>query len=1537
MFSKENIESLHQVIDPVKNIEKYILYIEEWFNRKEENDQNKPLAVVSPDIYHGSTLLSHWIKFHEERDIKPNKDIIISHFSIKNQVENEYCYCIFKIVSQIKSLFNVKTRIQTDEEKLRMFFSYWLDIASQKISQVLFSLNQQQNQVHFLSFFSSEISDQMKIILVIDSIDFLIDGSEEKIVHTFLWFPKIFPKQFKVIVSCSSSHTDLVQNYQSQGVTLLKVDSCIHSLLSHFDQSQMEYMHPRLRESLKQYEKLKPNIRNDLGCIMAYKTAFLNSLEYLTNFEEGVDKIELYFEKIDISMANQFYQAQSFIDFCIKITMNRIPEIAPNISYETVKKILGVLQATNKGLNTQEVAEATETDEQICSSVINIFSPILLNNDGYYKIYFDQIREYICNLQDSQQKNFYSSLIMKFLHKQHFNIKKMHELFYQAKLSELWFKLKDYLTQIDNFILYYSYDENKYTIYRFWVLIEANGLDPIQEYVRSIEEYIVMHSPSDEDLFKIFFQISLFFYEFNEFEAYHTPEFRHPIIKGNFILEELGMLVEMKKLKMVCDNEENQNDFEIKAEPYSLEGLNVDIPKSRELAKQKLFNLAFELLSDNSKEKISRYITPDQLEQYIQPELSRVYNIQGIKKLIELIKELLKNYTQKQTKKETSKTLFSSSRSVKPSHQSQYYYKRWLWVYFTIASMNNKISYSDLMSVFSKYQFNAEADDLEKKYRDEALQVILNMKQKMLDNCNSQKKTQASTFYKSSQQQTNNKSIFQKQQTIMYQNTQTLQQNSVQSQNLFPQNSQFPQNSTFLNQTQNAENNLTQPSLSTKNTTFQENFSIKVVQYPSNSQKIQTEPNLTASQTTTSSFFNNSKLRTNYQCIQISILFSFFYFSQFQMIKKYSLFFDEKTNLYKKLKKFFLLKFLKEFGKTIGIGRSLSPHAQSANKNVIFMETSIFESELKSDSSFSSQMLQKNNTNQDSQFKRQQSMKKNNMQTTAQQFNIKRQMTFEKLQKSENDLGSILEQPSSPKLLPILRKNTMVQNEQSPDPLEKTNQNQSQLNQKSITTKSFFKSKSPERTNLQSLQESISKAIIATVKQTENKDIIILPKLKEQLNISTDKELEFLQKQNQLMQKEYDSLVYENMNLAKQLKVIQKMDANYPNSNLIEESKDSLQKMQERIEKMTERLNENQAQCARINNIISICYRNKITNAENLNIFNSQLQNLTKMENYERDLAKDIQDRNANFVRMNHECLKILQERIHNHESIIIQIKNSFQMKSKINDMMDKGIFLFKFISHYNLFIYVSLFDIADQVIKNEDDNHSLHNKLEMQSFKDKQLKLTSIQKKINQKIQNLQKEIDQIEEAIYPLKFDDTFYESKQYKVFLEKQEKKNRLKFLISTQLEEIEQLKVQLQCSTNQINLLKKALGENKKFQNSQSTSSNQDYEQEETIKLEDRPIYELKQLKDQLAEQLQIDLKQNRIYQSSMLLCLLSLNNSYKTCGIFRNYGAGSIKLPSHFSFAELTKDLIDKDKFIKAHLLPEQYEQYILGKIDVQDI
>lgn len=76
-------------------------------------------------------------------------------------------------------------------------------------------------------------------------------------------------------------------------------------------------------------------------------------------------------------------------------------------------------------------------------------------------------------------KNMFSGLIMKYLHKQHFNIKKMHELFYQARMSEMWFKLKDYLTQIDNFILYFSFDENKYIIYRFWVMIEANGLDPV--------------------------------------------------------------------------------------------------------------------------------------------------------------------------------------------------------------------------------------------------------------------------------------------------------------------------------------------------------------------------------------------------------------------------------------------------------------------------------------------------------------------------------------------------------------------------------------------------------------------------------------------------------------------------------------------------------------------------------------------------------------------------------------------------------------------------------------------------------------------------------------------------------------------------------------------------------------------------------------------------------------------------------------------------------------------------------------------------
>lgn len=76
-----------------------------------------------------------------------------------------------------------------------------------------------------------------------------------------------------------------------------------------------------------------------------------------------------------------------------------------------------------------------------------------------------------------------------------------------------------------------------------WVrLQQLEQFDPVFEYNKAIEAYSSHYYPKEEDLYKIIFQISIFFKEYAEFENAKTPKFRHPLIKGEVgHLQEIGI------------------------------------------------------------------------------------------------------------------------------------------------------------------------------------------------------------------------------------------------------------------------------------------------------------------------------------------------------------------------------------------------------------------------------------------------------------------------------------------------------------------------------------------------------------------------------------------------------------------------------------------------------------------------------------------------------------------------------------------------------------------------------------------------------------------------------------------------------------------------------------------------------------------------------------------------------------------------------------------------------------------------------------
>jgi hypothetical protein len=86
-----------------------------------------------------------------------------------------------------------------------------------------------------------------------------------------------------------------------------------------------------------------------------------------------------------------------------------------------------------------------------------------------------------------------------------------------------------------------------------WVRLEQlEQFDPVFEYNKAIETYTSHYYPKEEDLYRIIFQLSMFFKEYAEFENPKTPAFRHPLIKGEVdSLEAIGIYEELKGLAMI--------------------------------------------------------------------------------------------------------------------------------------------------------------------------------------------------------------------------------------------------------------------------------------------------------------------------------------------------------------------------------------------------------------------------------------------------------------------------------------------------------------------------------------------------------------------------------------------------------------------------------------------------------------------------------------------------------------------------------------------------------------------------------------------------------------------------------------------------------------------------------------------------------------------------------------------------------------------------------------------------------------------------
>jgi len=347
-------------------------------------------------------------------------------------------------------------------------------------------------------------------------------------------------------------------------------------------------------------------------------------------------------------------------------------------------------------------------------------------------------------------------------------IRKLEEQTIHYFLSQQHFLLKQTISDIESFLLLFN-PYTKYDLCRYWQFLEDRGYDPVVEYNKRLESFDLHYTPLPRELFTIILQISRFFKEFAEFETRSTPAFRHPYIKGKVVqggqtdqmdssgpvdifsflnpdstlspvspsphplgifqlddeemddiaehtnngksdqrdnvteyLESIGLLDEINKMSMTATitTTDSKGDMSIQpASPYisDHEKLNVAIPN-----KQVQFKKHFQDEIETSRQK-KALIDPQQMEDISQAN----GHIDDPHRYIPII-SLFEGSASPETNFDDALKVMSEIdlhiESIKPP--SFYYYKRWLWIMFPWACLQNDSNFNFSSMISKCYSSN---------------------------------------------------------------------------------------------------------------------------------------------------------------------------------------------------------------------------------------------------------------------------------------------------------------------------------------------------------------------------------------------------------------------------------------------------------------------------------------------------------------------------------------------------------------------------------------------------------------------------------------------------------------------------------------------------------------------------------------------------------------------------------------------------------------------------------------------------------------
>lgn len=496
--------------------------IENWLADTNPNLENTALVITSEKNQGKKALLAHWIQKHINNKTKEYSDVVIPNFVTSLSSENSPNSIIYKIIIKIREIFNIRQRLELSEEKLRINFYYWLDLASRKIKN--------------LKYFDGNL------VILIEGVNFISDQDKNNESSLKFWLPKVLPDRVKLILTISKDSHNLEYLKKINCKFLdLNLDTQVQKQMidlytSNTFLSPKEY-NQEILELIRKKQNQNPVQTNNVFYYKMLYKCFLPEVpkENMDISTEAINLVKSLFSKsTHVAELKEGLQTiddvETLLNFIIEMYKSKFMKV------EQFLLVFSALCFNYKGLTKNEIMTIVEIDAHSLDSILLVFQEFLIAYKSYIKITNPTFLQFFI-------KKYHTSFDSKIaIHKKISQavenspicLRQLEEMTNNLYLAHDFFQLKQKISSIENFLLLFN-EVTKYDLFKFWKKLEEKGYDPIHEYNKSLELFDMHFNPKDDEIFMINIQISRFFKELSEFESPITPEFRHPLIKGKII------------------------------------------------------------------------------------------------------------------------------------------------------------------------------------------------------------------------------------------------------------------------------------------------------------------------------------------------------------------------------------------------------------------------------------------------------------------------------------------------------------------------------------------------------------------------------------------------------------------------------------------------------------------------------------------------------------------------------------------------------------------------------------------------------------------------------------------------------------------------------------------------------------------------------------------------------------------------------------------------------------------------------------------